>query len=165
MVFSVVMDASTDGFPGFVHAHSGLVYTVLARAGCADPEELAQETFVRAYTALRRRPDTVPSAAWLVTIALNVRRNELRRQARRRTEPLGHDPAGRPDDPDLRVTLAAALARLPDRHRVPVVLRHVAGLPYDEVAVVLDRPVGTVKAQVSRGLAALRCFLEENPDA
>ncbi len=55
-----------------------------------------------------------------------------------------------------RERLVAALAELPERYRVPVVLRHIAELGYAEIADLLGCPVGTVKAQVSRGLAALR---------
>ena len=55
-----------------------------------------------------------------------------------------------------RERLAALLATLPDRYRVPVVLRHVDDLSYAELAEILGRPEGTLKAQVSRGLAMLR---------
>ena len=158
------MDApDVDAFAALVRDCAGLVLTVLTRAGCPDPEDVAQETFTRAYVALRRRPDTAPTRAWLVTIALNVRRNELRRLARHASAPLLTDPPAEATDRDLRVSLDAALARLPEAQRVPVVLRHVAGLPYDDVAVALGRPVGTVKSQVSRGLAALRISMEGTP--
>ena len=52
--------------------------------------------------------------------------------------------------------LASLLAGLPERYRVPVVLRHVDDLSYAELAEVLGRPEGTLKAQVHRGLALLR---------
>jgi RNA polymerase sigma-70 factor (ECF subfamily) len=54
----------------------------------------------------------------------------------------------------------AWLDSLPDPYRVPVTLRHVHGLSYSEVAEVLDRPVGTTKAQVHRGLQMLRDIVE-----
>ena len=57
--------------------------------------------------------------------------------------------------------LAAHLARLPWAQRSAVVLRHVTGLSYAEVAAALGRPVGTVKADVHRGLQQLRTLLEE----
>ena len=56
--------------------------------------------------------------------------------------------------------LAAHLARLPWAQRSAVVLRHVTGLTYAEVAAALARPVGTVKADVHRGLQQLRRYLE-----
>jgi RNA polymerase sigma-70 factor (ECF subfamily) len=57
--------------------------------------------------------------------------------------------------------LAALVARLPWAQRAAVVLRHVTGLSYSEVAAALGRPVGTVKADVHRGLQQLRSLLEE----
>jgi RNA polymerase sigma-70 factor (ECF subfamily) len=106
---------------------------------------------------------------WLATIVANLARNRLRRH-RPTVVPLaplveiGADPpAGERTDPESVTTrraeqrrLAAAVLALPERYRVPVVLRHVDDLSYDELASVLDRPVGTVKAQVHRGLALLR---------
>ncbi|MFD0382582.1 RNA polymerase sigma factor [Streptomyces stramineus] len=58
--------------------------------------------------------------------------------------------------------LVGALAQLPEAYRVAVVLRHVVGMSYAEVAEVQECPVGTVKAQVSRGLGRLRELL--NPE-
>jgi RNA polymerase sigma-70 factor (ECF subfamily) len=55
---------------------------------------------------------------------------------------------------------AALVGQLPPVYRAPVVLRHVDGLTYPEVAQALDRPEGTVKAQVHRGLALLRTAYE-----
>ncbi len=55
---------------------------------------------------------------------------------------------------------AARLLALPERYRGPIVLRHVDGLSYDEIGLVLDRPAGTVKAQVHRGIGILRTMLD-----
>ena len=54
--------------------------------------------------------------------------------------------------------LVGLLTALPEHHRVPVVLRHVVGLSYAEIASVLDCPVGTAKANVARGLDRLRAL-------
>jgi RNA polymerase sigma-70 factor (ECF subfamily) len=55
-----------------------------------------------------------------------------------------------------RVDIAALVASLPDRYRAPLVLRYVEGLQLDEVARVLDQPLGTTKSHVHRGVNALR---------
>jgi RNA polymerase sigma-70 factor (ECF subfamily) len=57
-------------------------------------------------------------------------------------------------------TLARLVERLPGRYRAAVVLRHVEGLGYGEIAAILGQPVGTTKANVHRGLAVLRRGLE-----
>ena len=166
-------------FAGFVRAHADLVYTVAYRSSGsrADAEDLAQEAFVRAYRALSGYPpDRIRALRlkpWLVTIVLNLWRNELRRRGRRLHEaPLeaAGDPGSDGLDPAEEVAgragaLATRLLELPWHERVPVVLRHVAGLSYADIAEVLSCPVGTAKARVHRGLANLRASLEATDPA
>ena len=163
-----------DGFTELVRTQAAAVRSVLLRlSGSArEADDLGQDTFLRAYTALRdyspqRRRELQPRA-WLLTIAANVWRNHLRTVTRRPAAADGVQPAeidlpDRAPGPEQRALdgaqrdrLVSALAELPEHHRLPVVLRHVGELSYQEVAQILESPVGTVKAQVSRGLAALR---------
>ncbi|MGP6157452.1 MAG: RNA polymerase sigma factor [Vulcanimicrobiaceae bacterium] len=134
-------------------------------------EELAQEAFVAAYRALsgygpqRRRELSV--RAWLYAIVLNRVRNRARSPAARTfaldgavAEALAADPRDGPaavvERGESRDALRAALGRLALKYRAPVVLRHVEGRSYAEIAAILGRPEGTVKAEVHRGLAQLR---------
>ena len=160
------------GFAALVRAHSGAVYsTALRLSGSrSTAEDIAQDAFVRAYRALRRfdadRIRALEARPWLLTITLNVWRNHVR-AATRRPRPDGRsttpDPPDRGPGPadvaeadDTARSLARLLAELPERHRVPVVLRHVVGLSYAEIATVQSCPVGTAKANVARGMASLR---------
>jgi RNA polymerase sigma factor (sigma-70 family) len=160
-----------DGaFPALFSALAGPVYSVgLRLCGPGDAEDVAQETFARAYAALHRYPPdrrrTLEVRPWVLTIALNVARNRLRTDSRHATsrEPRpidGVDPAIGPEaaaeQSDLRERLTVALHKLPLPAREAVVLRHVVGCSVAEAAAILERPAGTVKAQVWRGLAALR---------
>ena len=164
------------GFPALVAGLAGPVYSVALRlCGRDRAEDVAQETFTRAYRALQGYPAgrrrALQVRPWVLTIALNVARNELR-SASRGPEENGKAPADRLDPglgpeaaaerSELRERLAAALRQLPAASREAVVLRHVVGCRVTEVAAILDRPVGTVKAQVWRGLAALRQELESD---
>jgi RNA polymerase sigma-70 factor (ECF subfamily) len=152
-------------FPRLVRSHADDVWTTALRltGNPADAEDLVQEVFASAWSALRSWPPErlaeLRPRPWLVTITLNLWRNGLRTAARRpRTGPLlDHDAPVEPVDRlDETERLGALLARLPEDYRAPVVLRHVVGLSYAEIAAALDCPPGTVKAQVSRGLALLR---------
>ena len=161
-------------FPAVVREHGSVAYSTALRLGLqpADAEDLAAETFARAYAAMREYPPErirqLRLRPWLVTIALNLWRNRLRAAARR-PAPVPLDAADPPDaaaGPEQRALaadgqrdLAHLLAGLPEDQRVPVVLRHVVGLTYDEIAEVLGCPVGTAKSHVSRGLRALRALL------
>jgi RNA polymerase sigma factor (sigma-70 family) len=152
-------------FPRLVRAHTGDVWSTALRltGNRSDAEDLVQEVFASAWASLQgwspERIDALRPRPWLVTITLNAWRNGLRTASRRpRTAPLlDHDAAVSPVDVlDETERLGALVALLPEVYRAPVVLRHVIGLSYAEIAAALDCPPGTVKAQVSRGLALLR---------
>jgi RNA polymerase sigma-70 factor (ECF subfamily) len=142
-----------------------------------DAEEIAQDAFVRAYKAMKTYPPeriaSLSLRAWLYQIALNVTRNRFRRRrpvhvplpdARGEADPMidepESDPAQRPDalyeKKSERRSIAALVAGLPDRYRMPLVLRYVEGLQVEEVASVLHQPVGTTKSHLHRGVNALR---------
>lgn len=159
-------------FPDVVDAHGPMVLAILTRLGdAAEAEDLCQDVFARAYAALEGYgPERIAQLAlrpWLVTLARNALRNEHRRRGRKPTVPLaggeGEQPRssiGQPErdavDRDQARDLEALIRRLPDRQQQVVVLRHVAGLTTREVAGVLGCPEGTVKSELSRGLARLR---------
>ena len=161
------------GFEILVRSHAGAVYGAALRLSGSRPmaEDLAQDAFVRAYRALRRYDDerlhALQPRAWLLTITLNVWRNHVRTAARRpRTSGHGAPdmadaapgPADRAETRAEAQALACLLAALPERHRVPVVLRHVVGMTYAEIAAAQSCPVGTAKANVARGMAALKAL-------
>ena len=167
-----------DAFEALVGAHVDRCYAIALRilGNPHDAEEVAQDALVRAYRALAgyepQRIRELRLRAWLATIVVNLCRNRVRRHPVPTTPlaPLveaGREPAaGEATDPGHvasvaadREHLASLLAALPERYRIPVVLRHVDDLSYAELAEVLGRPEGTVKAQVSRGLAMLRAAI------
>jgi RNA polymerase sigma-70 factor (ECF subfamily) len=175
--------ADLDGsFEGLVLAHQDRIYSIALRmlGDPRDAEEAAQDAFVRAYRALSRYDTTRLSELrlrpWLATIVLNLCRSRLARRRAPAKSTLSLDVA-LPGELEPRVdqahgpaavsaTSAAArewadlLLTLPPAYRTAVVLRHVDGLSYPELAIALDRPEGTVKAQVHRGLALLRTAFE-----
>jgi RNA polymerase sigma-70 factor (ECF subfamily) len=156
-----------DGsFETLVLEHQDRLFTIAHRIGGdrSDAEELVQDTFVRAYRAMDGYPpDRIRELrlrGWLTTILLNAGRNRSRVR-RVSTVELVFDPGSEPTaDPltrrDERETWARLLAGLSPAQRTAVVLRHVDGLSYAEIAEAVGRPEGTVKAHVHRGLAALR---------
>lgn len=133
-----------------------------------DAEDLAQETFIRAYHALcrydRARIEDLDVEPWLWTIALNLGRNNLRDRARRPTYvELGEAGEAGGSEPDVIDSQAwdRRFSTLTRNQRTAVVLRHVVGLGTGEIADVTGRPEGTVKADIHRGLARLRTGMEE----
>lgn len=165
--FEAMVDATRD------RLFSGILRLVGDRATADD---LTQDTYVLAYRALRDWPATrrqeLRVHGWLWTIARNVVRSHHRRRGRRPAVTDGPPPEA-PDDRAVRELEAGAeradsdrdwarrLGRLSPSQREAVVLRHVVGLTYPEIAAAVERPPATVRSDVHRGLRALRAVLDE----
>jgi len=144
--------------------HERRVYAVCLRV-LGNPDDAA-DAAQDALLAMIRKLDGFRGEAafttWLYRIAMNVCYDHLRRAKRRPVLRRDEDaPAPEPalDDHADAVAgahdVAAALAQVPEDFRVAIVLADVHDLPYDEIAKVLDLPVGTVKSRVHRGRIAL----------
>jgi len=162
------MEGTDRVFERLVRDHQDRIFALgLALTGNRhDAEEVAQDTFLRAYRALcgypAERVRELKAKPWLHRIAVNVVRNRVRGVRPRLVELNGSEPDARtgPEEDAMRRIeideLATRVAALPARYREAVVLRHVQDLSYAEVAEALGQPVGTVKANVHRGLKMLR---------
>lgn len=166
-------DDRDGAFPELVDVMHGRVFSGVVRltGHKADAEDITQDTFIRAYRALGRYPQDrirdLRLEGWVWTIALNLCRNRARDTARR---PALTPLEGRPDPSAPDSTEDAAiesvddvwdrrLGELPDEMRRAVVLRHVVGLSYREIAAATGRPPGTVKSDVHRGIERLHQIL------
>lgn len=138
-----------------------------------DADDLAQETFL----ILARQGGSFQGRSsiytWLYGVLLNLERRERRRWGMRRrklrvlwdNQPAGADLSPRADAAaevaEWKRSLWARVAQLPDGQRQSLVLRFSEGLRYEEIAEVLECPLGTVKSRIFHGLAALRRLLDE----
>jgi len=129
-----------------------------------DAEDLVQETFLRAYRGFHRFEAGTNIRAWLFTILHRVRTDAFRRAGRspQTVEMIGDGP-GVPAPQEALASgaedIERALLALPEVFRMAVVLRDVEDLSYDEIAGVLDIPIGTVMSRIHRGRALLRASL------
>lgn len=127
----------------------------------ADAEDLVQETFLRAYRAFEGYTPGTNIRAWLYTILYRGRADHYRRISRSvQTVELEGDGPGTaaPQDGLARgqEDVARALAELPECFRGAVVLRDIQEFSYEEIATILDVPIGTVMSRIHRGRALLR---------
>jgi RNA polymerase sigma-70 factor (ECF subfamily) len=146
--FALLFDRHFDAVHGYAQR----------RVGPALADEIAAETFTRAFDRRRRydgsRADARP---WLLGIAANLLRRHWRTE-KRRLDAYARS-AGRSDSElsePVAADLAAALRALPRREREPLLLLAWADLSYEEIALALDIPVGTVRSRISRGRERLR---------
>jgi len=129
-----------------------------------DAEDLVQETFLRAYRAFDGFTPGTNIRAWLYTILHRVRTDAFRKAGRspRTVEMEGEGPAVPPPQDALASggeDLERALQSLPEVFRTAVVLRDIQDFTYDEIAQILEVPVGTVMSRIHRGRAQLRTLL------
>ena len=137
--------------------------------------DLAQETFVRVYFALDRYHTKYAFSTYIYRIAANLAISELRRRKRRSVlsltgffqaedgretdfQPPDHRPLADSNviDAERDRVIAKAIASLPPKYRLPVVLRDIEGRSYDEVAEILQLGLGTTKSRISRARGMLR---------
>ena len=152
-----------------VHLHQEAVfrYAYLMLGDSVEAEDVAQETFVRAFRAFHRFDASRPLRPWLAQIARNLARNRwrslkrsLRAQERWKDELRMETARGRSEAVDNAQLAAAELRKavrgLRDRDRQVIYLRFFLSLSVEETGMALALPVGTVKSRLSRALGRLR---------
>lgn len=174
-------------FGELVRVHQDAVFRVVLRTSAVDrstAEDLAQETFLRAWQGLESFRGECSFTHWVFRIATNLtinRTSTLAAKASRRArsidapldpqnpklgevamEPVDHRsaaPSSALERTELKGVLARALAKIPTDFRTCVVLRDVEGLDYEAIAEVLKLPIGTVRSRLHRGREALRAIV------
>jgi RNA polymerase sigma-70 factor (ECF subfamily) len=119
-----------------------------------DAEDVTQEVFLRVFRSLRRWDASRPLRPWVMGIAVNRCRTWMSQKARRpELADYLQDSAAAPT-PDDAVELAAeidsAVSQLRPDYRMAFILFHEQGQPYEEIALALERPVGTIKTWLHR---------------
>lgn len=149
-----------DAFAELMRRHEDMVFAVCLRIMTNREAALdaVQETFITLFRKADRFRGDSSVSTWLYRVATNTCLDQLRKQRRRAADPLPehHDPADvAASDPfssvELRPSIEAALAGIPEDFRAAVVLSDIHGLGMDEISGILDVPVGTVKSRIHRG--------------
>ncbi len=137
----------------------------LTRGDAALADDLAQETFLRAWRKLETFRAEARFSTWLFGIAVNEFRARLRHDRSHtwedlRDPPAEPEPATTPAAPGLRLDLEDALLRLTLPERAAILLCCQHGLTHEEAALTLHTPVGTIKTNILRGKDKLRRWLQ-----
>jgi RNA polymerase sigma-70 factor (ECF subfamily) len=152
----------------------------------AEVEDVAQETFIKAYRALPSFRGDSAFYTWLYRIGVNTAKNYLVAQGRRAPTTTGYnsEEAETFDDGEqlrdintperlmmsrqIGETVDTAMEALPDELKTAIVLREIEGLSYEEIAAIMDCPIGTVRSRIFRAREAiadkLRPLLDTAPD-
>jgi RNA polymerase sigma-70 factor, ECF subfamily len=166
-----------DAFAEIVRRYKNQIVNYLYRF-LNDYEEavdLTQETFVRVYFAIERYHRGFAFSTYIYRIATNLAISEIRRRRRRRllsltglfqndheetTEYQPRDERSLPDaelvDDEQSRVIGRAIAALPEKYRVPIILRDIEGRTYEEIAAIMELGLGTTKSRISRGRGLLK---------
>jgi RNA polymerase sigma-70 factor (ECF subfamily) len=181
---AAVKSGDTEAFRGLVDRHKGRVYSVLmSLLGDGElAEELAQETFVKAFTGLSGFREDASFGTWLVQIAIHGARDHRRRMSRlrqrqvvsldalREAKRYDLEPADTRRSADPRTGVESreevglvreALQHLPQEYREVLVLKHFDGWSYEQIAESTGDTVGTLKVRAHRARRLLRDSLEK----
>lgn len=141
-------------------------------------DDLAQEVFVRVFVHRRNYRRGSKFTTWLFTIAANLAKNEIRRRVRKRNwfsldalQELLHDSAPALADPaegqetvlqreQLQQAVGRAIATVPEKYRIALVLRDIEGFAYEEIGQMLRIPGGTVRSRINRARGMLKRKLQ-----
>jgi RNA polymerase sigma-70 factor (ECF subfamily) len=131
--------------------------------------ELSQETFMRVYFKANKYRPVAPFSSWVYAIASNLARTEMKKLRKFSTVSLDEFQniasaeaySRNPSESGLVRNLREALDSLHPRYKIPVILKDIEGFSQEEIAQVLKKPLGTVKARISRGRGYLKRALEK----
>jgi RNA polymerase sigma-70 factor (ECF subfamily) len=181
IIVRAVQNGDTEAFAGLVERHKDPVYGMLVRL-TGDPdsaEELAQETFVRAFRGIGKFRGESRFGTWLIQIAVHLARDRVRERQRLRQKIVSldelierdadspvltearhqYDPLAEVSERDLMRRFEESLHELPASYREVFLLHHVQGLSYDEIARITGDSVGSLKVRTHRARKLLKEML------
>jgi RNA polymerase sigma-70 factor (ECF subfamily) len=146
-------------------------------------EDLGQEVFIRVFKKIKVYNSAARFSTWLYTIACNLAKDEFKRRSRHPAvsydwQSSGHDDTTRTvpsvgkessmpeqvaEQNERSAAVQTALTKLPDADREILILRELQGMKYEEIAKILDLPLGTVKSRIARARLAFKDVWERKP--
>lgn len=169
-LMKLIACGDAEAFRELLERHQRLVIGTVARMiGTADAEDVAQQVFINVWKSAPRWRPEASVTTWLMTITKRLVFNESRRRFRARLIPQTTDEESGPEPfdskpgPDgevlnleLHRAVESAMAMLPEKERLAVILRQHEGMPYEEIAVVLGISLPAVKSLLFRARNSLK---------
>lgn len=171
-----------DAFEELVKKYEKKIYNLAYRmtGSHEDANDLAQESFIRAFRSIGSYRGDAKFSTWLYRIATNVCLDELRRRKKQRLESLdepvqtedgeiekdiadwSHDPEESYEKKEIQKIVQKGIAKLPEDQKAVIILRDMQERSYDEIAYILNLSLGTVKSRINRGRKALKSYLKKD---
>lgn len=179
-LIALVQQGQKRAYDELVRRFKGRLYSFILRM-VGDPveaEELAQDTLIRAYIHADKYREIAKFSTWLFTIATNLVRNQVRKRKRQpfllTLDPAPEDDDRAPLDPadpvadptrdiegdELGRLIAEATRQIPEKYRIPFLLREVEELSYEEIQQVTGLKLGTVRSRINRARNRFRANIK-----
>ena len=167
-----VVGGDDSAFEELMRRHENRIFTLALRmvGDRAAALDVTQDTFITAWRRVSSFRKDSAFGTWLYRIGINAAKDHLRRNRRVINEPAdvlekNAAPGDIATSVGVRLDIARALQELPDEYREAVCMHDLGGIPYEEIALLTDAPIGTVKSRISRGRRRLAEILELQPAA
>ncbi len=175
----MVQGGQRKAYDEIVARYKGRLYSFIMRM-VKDPnlaEELTQETLIRVYIHAEKYREIAKFSTWVFTIATNLVRNKMRQRSRRpriislnpapEDDEMPVDPPDHAADPsagihreELAALINEATSRIPEKYRIPFLLREVDQLSYEEIQQVTGLKLGTVRSRINRARSRFRQLIK-----
>jgi len=175
----MVQEGQRKAYDELVSRYKGRLFSFILRM-VKDPdlaEELTQETLIRVYVHAAKYREIAKFSTWVFTIATNLVRNRMRQRSRRPfmlslnpapdEDEIPVDPADNEADTSERIHRAeladlinAATVKIPEKYRIPFLLREVEQLSYEEIQRVTGLKLGTVRSRINRARTRFRQLIK-----
>lgn len=169
-----------ESFEKLIEAHQKKVFNIALGMlkNPADAEDIAQDVFIKVYKSLKNFKGQSSFSTWLYRVTTNTCLDELRRRKTRQTFSIDEeivtqegevskqvvDDSPSPDEilekNELKRNISHAISKLAKEHRTVIVLRDMQGFSYEEIANILQLPLGTVKSRINRARLTLKDILK-----
>lgn len=176
-----VLQGESDAFEGLIHRHQQRIYATVYHmtANHEDATDLTQETFIKAFQALKSFKGDASFYTWVYRIAVNKTLNHLKQRKQRTHMSLNDLDSQVENDPELvalvsdktprrdaaltelQEKLNAALLKLSEPHRLVVTLHDIQGLAHEEIARIMECNVGTVRSRLFYARQQLQAWLSD----
>lgn len=162
LIARVLLDDDHHAFGELVKRHQSAVRMTLRKLTGGNEtlaDELAQETFLKAYRSLPKFRGEAKFSTWLYRIAYNAFQSDIRVTKQHEEFDESHVEPQMPEPTDLRQDIDAAMKHLTEKERAAIALCYSSGLTHEEAAEVLEWPLGTVKTNILTAKDKLRRYL------
>ena len=168
LVVNLARGGDRLAFEELVRRHQSNIRNLMRRC-CRDPhlaDDLAQQTFLRAWTSMRNLKDAKAFAGWLKRIAVSMWLQHLRKHdVLFHSEELYDESVAEKPTPAEALDLNAALATLPEPVRLCIILSYQEGMSHAEIEQATGISLGTIKSHIKRGSTRLKTILQAYREA